>query len=263
MSTTMASYMLSTKGVVADTRCDKMEVFVSEAKEILSTLTSDNAGDWQFVGELMKRLNQVSMVSQQGRPWHDVVLEALAQHGNEISSGHLHRIRRAFTFLEAGMWRRNIPKDRIHLAKISSIDLAERLYQLDEDAGFDALELCLDIKNPATKVDVQKIYEDYLKKHPEKKSPMQAAWDRRRSGAESTVAAEKFQTNTVRPTNLAETLHGLADYVGMLEISALAQAERIKELEQELIDVNAELVEIQQSHQIISEELREARFRNH
>lgn len=73
----------------------------------------------------------------------------------------------------------------------------------------------------------------------------------------------KFQTTTVRPTNVAETLHGLADSVGMLEVSALAQAERIKELEQELIDVNAELVEIQQSHQIISEELREARFRNH
>lgn len=227
---------------------------------ILSELTSENAGDWQCVGDMMRRLNRISEVSAEGRPWHDVMLEALAANGHQISSGHLHRIRRAFDFLDEGMRERGIPRERARLAKISSLDQAERLSQLDRDAGLDALEACLDIKKPATKDEIQKRYEDFLATHPEKKTPMQAAWEHRRSKKETTAAA----ADVVRPAgtqeaSVATTLRTIADHVTDLETASGEDAARIAELERELLDVNAELTETKQTLQIVLEELEDIR----
>jgi hypothetical protein len=204
---------------------------------------------------MMRRLNQISEVSADGRPWHDVMLEMLAAHGHQMSSGHLHRIRRAFHFLEEGMTERGIPKERANLAKISSLDQAERLFQLDRKAGLDALEACLDIKKPATKADIQKRYEDYLADHPEKKTPMQAAWDRRRSKQDKPVF-EVDAAHVVKAggTTVATMLRTISDYVTDLETAARLDAERIAELEQEVQDVRAELTRTKQNLQILSEE---------
>jgi len=222
---------------------------------ILSELTSENSGDWQRVGDMMRRLNQISEVSADGRPWHDVMLEALAVHGHQMSSGHLHRIRRAFQFLEEGMTEREIPKERAGLAKISSLDLAERLFQLDREAGLDALEACLDIKKPATKVDIQKRYEDYHAAHPEKKTPMQAAWDRRRKKQDKPV----FEVDAARiveadATTVSTMLRTIACYVTDLETASRQDAEKIAELEEEVLDVRAELTKTKRHLQILSEE---------
>lgn len=229
---------------------------------ILSELTPENSGDWQRVGDVMRRLNQISEVSADGRAWHDVVLEALAANGHQISSGHLHRIRRTYQFLKEGMWEREIPKEREGLAKISSLDQAERLFQLDHEAGLDALEACLDIKKPATKVDIQKRYEDYLVAHPEKKTPMQAAWDRRRSPKETTASeADVVRHVGTQTASASATLRRIADHVTVLETAARKDAAKIAELERELLDVNAELVETKQHLQITSEELEDIRKR--
>lgn len=222
---------------------------------ILSELTPENSGDWQRVGDMMRRLNQISEVSADGRAWHDVMLEALAAQGQQMSSGHLHRIRRAFHFLEEGMTEREVPKQRAGLAKISSLDQAERLFQLDREAGLDALEACLDIKKPATKADIQKRYEDYLAAHPKKKTPMQAAWDRRRKKQDKPV----FEGDAARvveadATTIAAMLRTIADYVTNLETTSQQDAEKIAELEQEVLDVRAELTKAKQHLQILSEE---------
>jgi hypothetical protein len=222
---------------------------------ILSELTPENSGDWQRVGDVMRRLNQMSEVSADGRPWHDVMLEALAVHGHQMSSGHLHRIRRAFHFLEEGMTERGVPKERAGLAKISSLDQAERLFQLDREAGLDALEACLDIKKPATKADIQKRYEDYLAAHPEKKTPMQAAWDRRRSKQDQ-PACEVDDARAVdeTATDVAAMLRRFAEYVTDLETTAQKDAVTIAALKQEISDINAELTRTKQELQIFSEE---------
>ena len=229
---------------------------------ILSELTPENSGDWQRVGDMMRRLNRISEVSADGRPWHDVMLEALAAHGHQMSSGHLHRIRRAFQFLEEGMTERGVPRERAVLAKISSLDQAERLFQLDREAGLDALEACLDIKRPATKADIQTRYEEYLAAHPEKKTPMQAAWDRRRSKQDKPVF-EVDAARVVEPDamTVATMLRTIADYVTDLETASRQDAEKIAELEQEVRDTRAELTRVQQDLQILSEEFRDLKKR--
>lgn len=222
---------------------------------ILSELTPENSGDWQRVGEMMRRLNQISEVSADGRSWHDVMLEALAAHGHQISSGHLHRIRRAFHFLEEGMTERGVPKERAGLAKISSLDQAERLFQLDREAGLDALEACLDIKKPATKADIQQRYEDYLAAHPEKKTPMQAAWDRRRSKQDTQACqVDDKQELDETMTDVGAALRRIAQYVTDLETAAQKDAATIAALQQEIFTINAELMATKQILQSISEE---------
>lgn len=235
---------------------------MSDPEMILSELTSEKAADWQYVGEMMRRLNRISEVSVEGRAWHDVMLEHLAANGHQMSSGHLHRIRRAFDFLEVGMNERGLPKERARLAKISSLDQAERLFQLDRDAGLDALEACLDIKKPATKDDIQKRYKDFLTAHPEKKTPMQAAWDRRRSKKEPKASeVDTVCVAEVQPTNIPMSLRVIADHVTELETASREDAARIEELERELLDITAELTETKQSLQIVSEELKDIKDR--
>lgn len=223
---------------------------------ILSELTPENSGDWQRVGDMMRRLNQISEVSTDGRPWHDIMLEMLAANGQPMSSGHLHRIRRAFHLLTEGMAERGIPKERAGLAKISSLDQAERLFQLDREAGLDALEACLDIKKPATKLDIQKRYEDYLAAHPEKKTPMQAAWDRRRSKQDTPVEVDAAHVAKAEATTIATMLRTISDYVTDLETASRRDAEKIAELEQEVLDVRSELTRTKQQLQILSEEFK-------
>ena len=225
---------------------------MKDATLILSTLTPENAGDWQLVGRVMSELNSVSEVTPAGGTWHDVLLEALAERGNPISSGHLYRIRRAFDFLKNGMAARGIPKERAALAKISSLDQAERLFQLDREAGLAALEACLDIKNPATKADIQKLYENYLDNHPEKKTPMQVAWERRKSN-QARPTFEETHSVEAGALSITTMLRKIGDYVAGLESAAKEDAARIEELEQEVLDIKAELVETKQHFSILSD----------
>lgn len=221
---------------------------------ILSELTPENSGDWQRVGDTIRRLNRISEVSADGRPWHDVMLETIAAHGHQMSSGHLHRIRRAFHFLEVGMRERNVPQERAVLAKISSLDQAERLFQLDHEAGLDALEACLDIKKPATKADIQQRYDEYLAAHPEKKTPMQAAWDRRRSQQDKPACGgSDVRGVDENATDVAAMLRRIEKYVTDLETQAQKDAETIAALQQEISDINAELTRAKQDLQITIE----------
>lgn len=236
---------------------------MNNPEAILSELTPDNAADWQHVGMIMQKLNQISGVSAQGHTWHDVVLDALSLHGHQMTSGHLHRIRRAYVFLNEGMRDKNIPIERLKIAKISSIDQAERLFQLDRDTGLDALVACLDIKRPATKAEIQKRYEDYLSAHPEKKSPMQTAWSKRRSNENiSLLKIDADSSSKKQHPELSVSLHQIADRVSDLEATIQKDAEKIEELEQEILDINAELTITMQHLQITSEELTSERNEN-
>lgn len=229
---------------------------------ILSELTPENSGDWQRIGDMMRRLNQISEVSADGRPWHDVMLEALAANGHQMSSGHLHRIRRTYSFLKQGLLEREVPQERVGLAKISSLDQAERLFQLDREAGLDALEACLDNKKPATKADIQKRYEDYLAAHPEKKTPMQAAWDRRRSKQDQPAReVDDARVNDGNVTDVAAMLRNVMGYVTDLETEARQNAATIAALKQEISDINAELTCTKQELQIIFEEYNDMKKR--
>lgn len=208
----------------------------------------------------MRKLNRISEVSAQGDPWHDVMLKALAVQGHEISSSHLHRIRRAYDFLEEGMRARSIPKERANNARISSLDQAERLFQLDADAGLDALEACLDRNAPATKADIQRRYEEYLAAHPEKKTPMQAAWDRRKSNKDDKVAETEAGAPVARQSaSYASNLRRIADYLLQMEAASKEDRARIMALEQEISELNAELRKAKQNLQIAVGELEDIR----
>jgi hypothetical protein len=233
---------------------------MKDATVILSTLTPENADDWQLVGKVMHELNGISEIAPTGGTWHDVLLETLAERGKPISSGHLHRIRRAFDFLKNGMVERRIPKERAALAKISSLDQAERLFQLDHEAGLDALEACLDVKNPATKTDIQKLYESYLANHPEKKTPMQVAWERRRLN-QAKPTFDETHSMEADAGSITTMLRKIGDYVSGLETAAKEDAARIAELEQEVSDIKAELIETKQSFHIVLDDYNEMKTR--
>lgn len=149
-----------------------------EIEERLLSLTHDDAKNWIVIGRLLLDLEAHSRADPAGRPWQDVVRSRLEELDASISSGHIYKVRRAIAFLiehapEA------IASGSASQPKISAIEVAERLYRLDPEAGKKALDDVVG-PNPVTYVELQKRYNDALEANPEMKSPRQAAWEIRR-----------------------------------------------------------------------------------
>ena len=228
---------------------------------LLAEITPENAGDWRVIGSVMKRLSSTSEVSPEGRLWHDVMLQVLQERGHPISSSHLHRIRRAYSFLEAGMEARGIPRERTSIAKISSVDLAERLFQMDAEAGFDALEACLDPRRRATKADIQARYEEYLSAHPEKKQPMQVAWERRKARQQPPTTSETSGHPAAQHATISRLLDQISECGKALTAAAEKDARTIDELREELRRCREELAFVKAQLKAASAELQGLRGR--
>jgi hypothetical protein len=170
----------------------------TEAEKYLRKLHGDGAKNWIVIGYVLSKLEKYSRSSAAGRPWQEVVRARLADAGFTVSGGHMYKIRRAYKFLE----EQNV--DALHLKavpKISSIEIAERLFRIDEEAGRSALSDAL-AEVPTPYVDLKKRYENFLKAKPEMKSPRQLAWEARRS---SSKASEKA-TETVKQGQESEDI---------------------------------------------------------
>jgi len=168
-------------------------------EEIMSALPADAAAaagttvDWRTLGQVLSQLDAVSQVASDGRTWVDVVHHHMKEIGAPVSKGHLHKVRRAYAFLVSGIDFLELPADRKQLAKISSVELAQRLYQHDTEAGMDALAACLDNEKPAALWQIQELYDEYIHKHPDAQNPLQAAWKMRRNAKseDSSLSADQ------------------------------------------------------------------------
>jgi hypothetical protein len=161
----------------------------NSAENRLLALTHEDAKDWIVVGRLLLDLESQSRASPSGRPWQDVIRDRLTELNASISSGHVHKLRRAIAFLS-----KHAP-DAISSAssfspKISAIEVAERLYRLDPNAGKKALADVL-APEPVTYVELQKRYSEALQENPEMKSPRQLAWEARRKTEKTSVEEGK------------------------------------------------------------------------
>lgn len=171
-----------------------------EIEDRLASLTHDDAKNWIVIGRLLLDLEAHSRADPAGHPWQDVVRRRLEELDASISSGHIYKIRRAVGFLTEHAPDALSPENPSP-PKISAIEVAERLYRLDPDAGKKALSDVVG-QNPVTYVELQKRYNDALEANPEMKSPRQAAWEIRRQ-------ADKVPGSEARGT--AAPLHNASE----------------------------------------------------
>lgn len=169
------------------------------AEERLKALTDEDARNWVKIGHTLFDLEASSRSAPSGRAWQDVLSDRLVELEAPISPSHLYKIRRAYRFLH----------DQAHDAlesgmpyppKISSIEIAERLFRLNPDAGKQALRDAL-APQPTPYVELKARYDQALKSSPEMKSPRQIAWEaRRRNDGAASTHVEASPTSPAAPS---------------------------------------------------------------
>ena len=225
--------------------------------KLLNELTPETATDWRTVGRILTSLEKSGRISSDGEQWINIVREKLTMLGHKVSAGHLHKVRRAYSFLKSSMEVDRIPEKYASNAKISSIEIAERLYQLDSAEGSEALAACLNPTNPATAADIKKRYENFVKRHPEKKNAMHAAWEQRKKTDEPQNRPEGAQKNNAR-----SILVELQQYVSSLETGLSVKDANIETLEEELSETKRLLAEVEHELSIVKDELKDLRMSN-
>lgn len=210
---------------------------VMDAETDLALLDGAAGGaSWLTVGRVLNALERRSRAAPSGSVWQDIVRERLEKAGHPISTGHLYKIRRAHQFLQ------ECAPEAVNQEpppKISSVEVAERLYRLDPEAGKRALHDVLGPK-PVPYVDIKKRYEEALAAKPEMKSARHIAWDKRKpdvSGEElegAGVSVGSGAPDDIREISreLAESVWGLASRKFQNQIEGLQ--EKVSALEEEL-----------------------------
>ena len=232
--------------------------------EILQSLTTENASDWTAVGETIEALEQLSSVKADGRTWQTVVRDRLLELGQNISVGHINKIRRAYAFLKASIDQLNLPADRMNNAPISALEVAEKLSHLDPELGIKAAADILSDVNPATYVEISARYTQYLADHPEQMTPRQAAWrTRKQSKPEQTMSEEEAVfPKTPKPTPEA-TSRGPSHEISrqMSELLDRAwqdgRATALRETQQTIANRDARIKELLEEVAIYKEEAEE------
>jgi hypothetical protein len=208
---------------------------------LLSSLTAKTATNWQSVGSVLKSLESHGRIAPDGEQWLFKVKASLDEVGHSVSVGHLHKVRRAYHFLSSGMKMLGISKEKGLSAKVSSIEIAERLYQLDSREGLDALEACLDQNRHITAADIKRRYDKFIDAHPEKKTAMHAAWDQRKKGDKP-----KASTSVGAADPKSHILLELQAYISSLQKEVSEKNTYINELEEELSEMKILLTEAAQ-----------------
>lgn len=257
-------------------------VSMQPAESILAKLKSDTAGHWQAVGKVLLDLEGISGVSRSGETWPEVIVERLAALGHPVSQGHLYKVRRGFAFAARALHHLGLPEEVLERAKIGAVDLAERLYRLDADAGYSALKACVDEQSPATASDIKKLYDRFLESHPERRNPKQVAWVERKKhtaqdaklATDDSAAASGDDVPKVgspednAPVDLwpdakpwLPALQPVIMRLRDLEEDIRARDEHIRLLEEENEELRRAVREARQHEQILSDELRDASAR--
>lgn len=248
----------------------------AEAEEILNSLSERSSDDWQSVGRALVRLERISRASRSGAPWHSVVSDRLEAVGRQMSDGHLHKVHRVYQFLESRVDVLGIPRERMQQAKLSSVEVAERLFRLDTDAGDAALALCLRERQPAGLSEVKAVYEEHLARHPEQMNRRQAGWIARRNADRSEgeerekseprvpeVATSSGQKTDIE-THFSKVEADVAALLSALKAELTARDERIRVLEDEIEQLkiaHQDLLDVYDSMQLDTKEFRRDRER--
>ncbi len=233
---------------------------MAEHDRIIGELAKGTVVNWREIGKALSQLEEKSQLNPSGRTWIDVMHERLKQMGQPVSKGHLHKIRRAYNFLLEGGDLLQIPEERFALAKVSSIEAAERLYQHDTDVGLTALASCLDPRQPATLAQIQRMSVKFFLEHPETKTPLQAAWERRRTSDVSSKAAEPDTTTEGASDELNDIQSRLASYAQAQVQAAFTKHRQIQSLKEDLAETEAALQQALQNYEYAKmtiEDLRE------
>ncbi len=190
--------------------------------EILASLDPQSVKDWQAVGSVIYGLERKGRIAPDGRPWIALVKDRLENLQHPVSMGHLHKIRRSYEFLSNGLRSLKVPAEQARQARISSVEIADRLYNLDHEEGLGALAACIDPQRPATAAEISRRYQTYVEKHPEKLTVLQASWKQRKKPEASW------------PAGFPEILRGLQDYVASLHSMIEARDAQINDLKEDL-----------------------------
>lgn len=222
----------------------------------LDVLTSENADDWRTVGDVLTTLEKDGRIASDGQQWIYKVQEKLTALGREVSVGHLHKVRRAYSFLSFGLRQVQVAGTIVTNAKISSVEIAERLYQLNPQEGLDALEACLDPRHPATAADIKRRYDAFLDKHPKKKTAMHAAWEQRKK-SDGPKAARPRISKSAAPDIMSE----LQAYISSMQQEADERDAYIAQIEEELGETKRQLAEKEYELSIIMDDLKKNKTR--
>lgn len=197
-------------------------------------------------------LEKSGRTAPDGEQWIYKVQAKLNAVGHPVSQGHMYKVRRAFEFLSSGMELLEIDEANAINAKISSIEIAERLYQRDAREGLDALAACLDQKHPATAAEIKKRYDIFVEQHPEKKTAMDAAWDQRKKGDDP-----KTKSNRKVKDASVDILSDLQVYLSSLQNEAVSKDAHIRDLEEELAETKRMLAQVEYELTIVSDDLKD------
>lgn len=227
------------------------------ADKLLGELTAPTATDWRVVGHVLTSLEKTGRTAHDGEQWVHKVQKRLTDVGHTVSAGHLHKVRRAYNFLSSSMELDTIPQKYVVNAKISSIEIVERLYQLDAGEGSRALAACLDPDSPATAADIKKRYDSFVEQHPEKKNAMHAAWVQRKKGNDAkTASAENVKGG------VGNILSELQSYISSMEQEAAMKDAQIHELDEELGKTKSLLAEAEHELSIVKDDLKDSRMKS-
>lgn len=153
---------------------------LKEKERMLATLSRAQLGSWVAVGRTLYFLEQNGLQDADGTPWFNRLLRRLDSIGQPVSPGHIYKIRRSFVFLFENCGELGYTLDQCERAKISSVELAERLFKVDQKAGLSALGACLRQPKPATAAEIREQYFQTRSQSPDSKNKRNTAWEGRK-----------------------------------------------------------------------------------
>lgn len=246
-----------------------MTAISMSADLILKQLADRPTEDWLTIGRVLSQLELLSRASDTGSSWQNVVADVLESGGTKMSPGHLHKIRRVYGFMEKGMKHLGLPFEEMSFAKLSSVEVAERLFRIDADAGYAALAACLRPQNPAKLTEIKALYDQHLASHPERMSPRQLGWRARRSfegphpeihAIVDGVASDRASVSGQAIKQLFERMEReVISIIAFLEGTVAERDERIRSLEEELENTSLALNEALQDYENLSTDTRDLR----
>ncbi|SFQ77838.1 hypothetical protein SAMN05421764_12029 [Donghicola eburneus] len=148
---------------------------------MLATLSRAQLGSWVAVGRTLYFLEQNGLQDAEGTPWFNRLLRRLESLGQPVSPGHIYKVRRSFVFLFKNCGELGYTLDQCERAKISSVELAERLFKVDQKAGLSALGACLRQPKPATAAEIREQYFQTRSQAPDGKNKRNTAWESRKA----------------------------------------------------------------------------------
>lgn len=234
-----------------------MSEISDQAEPILQRLGLRAADDWLTLGRVLVDLERVSRASEDGNSWQTEVSKRLKSLGHEMSAGHLYKVRRVYDFLEEGVRKLGLDTNCMAGAKLSSLEVAERLYRLDPVAGEAALAACLRPSDPAGLAEIKAMYDRHVAAHPERMTPRQLGWMARRTSKqappdmtapESANSSKGLADQEIRSI-LARTERDLLAMIRVMEATLAEREARIQTLEEELESTALELQEALQNHE--------------